>query len=95
MDIVLNAPLDLGELIMKHYFSAYVVPKVLEVDKTRWMWKCSLDRKRICTERGAIQLGHCEDYDGWARVYLEEEDAGCTICGYDRYLCEDCCTSTS
>jgi hypothetical protein len=81
-------PDDVVEYIMKIYYSRYVVPKLNRINEIEWIWKCSEARKHICTERGAIQLGH-SDYDGWLRSYVHI-DEGCVVCGYDRYVCAKC-----
>ena len=87
MDIVNRLPYDLSEHILREYAHLHLNPRIRAVDTTAWMWSCSKDRLRICTERGSIQLGHCEDYDSWAKTYMR---MACPTCDYARKTCSTC-----
>lgn len=91
MEIIYKLPLDVGYFIMKQYYSLFVLP-TLRTDfyKTRWLWKCSRKRRILSTERGAIQLGYCDNYDGWSKIYLHLSDIHCIDCEYNKRACENC-----
>jgi len=91
MDIIYRLPLDIGNFIMRYYYSIFVLPILkTEFYKTKWLWKCSLERRIISTERGAIQLGYCDNYDGWSKVYLKLSEIHCINCEYKKNACESC-----
>lgn len=87
MDIVTCLPFDLSERILSLYHTLYIHPLIVSFDRTSWMWRCSQDRLELSTSRGSIQIGYCEDYDGWAKVYRGES---CEICDYSRQVCDRC-----
>ena len=87
MDIVNRLPLDLSERILREYARLYIHPRIHGVDTTAWMWRSSPSRLRIATERGSIQVGHCDDYDGWAKTYIKMR---CATCDYARTTCHQC-----
>ena len=88
--IALRAPLDIGELIFKKYFELYVHPLIHTTDIAKWMNKCSLNRKNMVLEAGAIQLGHT-DYDSWVSVYTPTT-RGCHHCENNKQFCNECGT---
>lgn len=91
MDIINKLPLDIGNFIMKYYYSIFVLPTIkTDFYKKKWLWKCSSDRRVLSTERGAIQLGYCDNYDGWAKVYLSLSNSSCIECEYDQRACLNC-----
>lgn len=87
-DLALCAPLDIGELIFKKYFENHIHPFIHKTDTTKWMSKCSLNRKRMVLETGAIQLGHT-DYDSWVSVYTPTM-RGCYRCENNKHFCNEC-----
>ena len=87
-DLALCAPLDIGELIIKQYFENHIHPFIHKTDTTKWMSKCSLNRKRMVLETGAIQLGHT-DYDSWVSVYTPTM-RGCHHCENNKHFCNEC-----
>ena len=89
-DITLHAPLDITELIFKKYFEHHIQPFIHKTDTSKWMNKCSLSRKRMVMEVGAIQLGHT-DYDGWVSVYTPTM-RGCHHCENNKHFCNECVT---
>lgn len=81
-------PEDVQNYIYKLFFSTHILPFIKTFNQDRWMWRCTNQKKELCTERGAIQLGYTNN-DGWSFIYLKNFLL-CTDCTYNARCCNNC-----
>lgn len=84
----MTIPEDLYAYIYKMFFSTFVLPRISTASQDTWMWRCTPKKKRLCTERGAIQLGYTNN-DSWCLIYVRNFFV-CTVCTYNSKCCSAC-----
>ena len=81
-------PLDVYSYIYKLFFSNFVLPNINLINRHKWMWFCTRNKKNLCTERGSIQLGYTT-MDSWYLVYIKNFNV-CHQCSYENEICSNC-----
>ena len=84
----LYIPNDIYNYIYRIFFSKYVLPKINLINRHKWMWLCTHNKRNICTERGSIQLGYTNN-DSWYLVYIKNFNV-CYECNTKNNICLNC-----